>query len=343
MISHNQPLLGDDEQAAASRVINSGWVAQGPETRLFEAELCQFLGLPEGHVVAVSSGTAALFLSLWVLDAKKKRSAIPAYSCSALSNAIQMMGGEPIILDSSEGNPNVGLDKFVTPDFSIAVVPHMFGIPVDLSNIDNVEIIEDCAQAIGAKVNSLPVGLQGRLGVYSFSATKLMTTGGQGGAVVSKDKDLIDQIRDYREFDGRRDKNPRFNFQITDIQAAIGRVQLEKLPRFLERRQLIFKRYNKHAPLLQSGNKSCRGVPYRAIFETSNPQSVIQFFGQRKITCINPMNRWELASDGGPTPNADQLSQSLVSLPIYPALNEEAMCQVTKTLSQWQGSPTVCG
>jgi len=99
----------------------------------------------------------------------------------------------------------------------------MFGIPVDLTDFKSKITIEDCAQALGAKVNGVPVGLQGNVGIYSFYATKLITSGGQCGMLVCKDKSLVDKVKDYREFDYRQDRKYRFNFQMTDLQAAIGR------------------------------------------------------------------------------------------------------------------------
>ena len=90
MIAHNKPTLGEAERAAAIRALESGWIAQGREVEALEEEACEFLGLGTGHAVALSSGTAALYLALWVLDARRKRVAIPVYSCAALRNAVVM-------------------------------------------------------------------------------------------------------------------------------------------------------------------------------------------------------------------------------------------------------------
>src|SRR5699024_407210 len=116
------------------------------------------------------------------------------------------------------------------------------GIPQEIHSYNSL-VIEDCAQSIGSTVNNIPVGLQGDAGVYSFYATKLLTSGGQGGMVVSKNKDIIDFIKDFRIFDQRKDQQFRFNFQMTDLHAAIGRVQLKKFPQFMQRRKLIYEQY----------------------------------------------------------------------------------------------------
>ncbi len=99
MILHNKPTFGKEEEQAAIRVIRSGWVAQGKEVESFENEFCNYLGLPDGHAVALSSGTAALFMALWVLKAKGKKVAFPVYSCSALRNAVAMTGADEILSD----------------------------------------------------------------------------------------------------------------------------------------------------------------------------------------------------------------------------------------------------
>ena len=93
VIPHNRPCLGAEDSAAAVAVMKSGWLAQGKEVSLFEDDLCAFLDLPAGHGVALSSGSAALYLSLLALNVRGQRVAAPAYSCRALLNAIQLAGG----------------------------------------------------------------------------------------------------------------------------------------------------------------------------------------------------------------------------------------------------------
>ena len=193
MIAHNKPTLGKEEESAASQVIRSNWLAQGEEVELFENDICDFLHIPKHHAVAVSSGTAALYLALWALEAKTKKIALPAYTCSSLRHAVAMAGGEEVILDTKKNNPNIDVKELDENKTPIAIVQHTFGIPNDISNINsNIQIIEDCAQALGAKMNNQFVGIKGDVGIFSFYATKLITSGGQGGMVVSKDKSLIE-------------------------------------------------------------------------------------------------------------------------------------------------------
>ena len=229
MIPHNRPTFGDAEKAAALRVLDSGWVAQGREVDAFEAEICAYLGLKEGCAVAVSSGTAALFMALWALDAKGKRVAVPVYSCAALRNAVVMAGAQLVAVDVEPNSPNIDLGTIPKNDVNLIVAAHMFGIPSRWPReFNSIPVIEDCAQAFGARMDGMPVGISGTAGVFSFYATKMITSGGQGGMLVSRDASMIDAARDYRQFDSRHDRVPRFNLQMTDLQAAVGRAQFRQ-------------------------------------------------------------------------------------------------------------------
>ena len=322
MIPHNLPTLGAEEQAAAIRVLQSNWVAQGPEVQAFENELCRFLNIPDGHAVAVSSGSAALYLALWALDGKNKRIGLPVYSCAALRNAVGMAEGIPVYLDCREGSPNVNIDDAGKAGIDILIAPSMFGIPVDLPETSNFKVIEDIAQSLGAKVSGEHIGLRGEVGICSFYATKLITTGGQGGAVISKNKALIEKIRDYREFDCRDDTKIRFNFQMTDIQAAIGRVQLNRLPEFLEKRQQIFDIYRiAGIELLKPATNFHEPVHYRAVMNSSDIAGMIKRLHDNGVRAINPLERWELLDNPENYPIAKRFSSMTLSLPLYPDLS----------------------
>lgn len=320
MIPHNRPTLGIEEEQAALRVIKSGWVAQGKEVKSFEDEVCGSLGLAKNHAVAVSSGTAALFLALKVLKAESRKVAYPVYACSALRNAAAMAGAKDIIIDTDIDSPNIDMEAFNKSGANIVIVPHMFGLPIKLSLAKKIDIIEDCAQSLGSKIEGKYTGLSGKIGIYSFYATKLITSGGYGGMLVSKDKNIIDAVRDYREFDQRRDSKKRFNFYMSDIQAAIGRAQLKKLSGFIKRREEIFGIYkNAGLDLVDSEIESAVPVRYRAVVRTANPKKMINRLKSKGIRAIIPIEDWELL---GRKQNALRFSRHTVSLPIYPLLTD---------------------
>ena len=333
MIAHNKPTLGKQEQQAVFKVLDSGYIAQGLEVERFENEFCDFLGLPQRHAVALSSGTSALFMALWSLKAKKKSIAMPVYVCSSLRNAVAMVQAKEVLIDNATDSPNICLNQLQKSNADIAIVPHMFGLPNEIQNIKDIDIIEDCAQSLGASIDNKKTGLIGKVGIFSFYVTKLMTSGGQGGMFVSKDKNLVDKVRDYREFDCRRDKKHRFNFQMTDLQASIGRVQLKQLPIFLERRQEIFAMYKESGlDLIASENNA--SVHYRAVIRINNPAEVKDKLLEQSIKTIIPIEDWELLDDGSKYRNSYNLTQTTLSLPIYPSLTNEDVLNIVNELNK---------
>ncbi len=156
---HNRPTVGVEEQHAAQRVLAGGWLAQGREVAAFENELCAYLGLPDGHSVAVSSGSAALFLARSIFNARGSTVACPVYSCGALTNAITLAGARPHLVDTAKDSANVDPGKLQRSAAAIAIIPHIFGAPVDVSAAagNGIIIIEDCAQALGAELDGVPV------------------------------------------------------------------------------------------------------------------------------------------------------------------------------------------
>lgn len=335
MIPHNRPTAGAAEAAAAQRVIESGWLAQGPEVAAFELEMCAYLGLPEGHAVALSSGTAALFLALWAMDAKQRKIAIPVYSCAALRNAVLMAGGEPMPIDVEEGSPNIALHNAVSAGAAIAIAAHMFGTPLQWGETA-IPIIEDCAQALGTRIDGRPVGISGTVGVFSFFATKMITCGGQGGMLVSRDRALVDAVRDYREFDCRRDQRARFNFQMTDLQAAVGRVQLSRLDEFLACRQEHHLHYAAAGLPLWQPKTALNATPnrFRALLETDEPMRISRGLLQRGVRAIIPVEDWELLDTAAAYPNARRLTHSLLSLPVFPSLSASDREYIIKSVTE---------
>jgi len=329
-IPHNQPTLGKEEEIAARRVIKSGWLAQGKEVEEFEDAFCNFVGLPSGHSVAVSSGTAALYLSLWVLNAKNKKVAFPSYVCASVKYAVNLSEGHSVIVDTAANSPNISINELNNSGCDIAIAPHMFGIPVNIPGITTPVIIEDCCQSIGAQLHGKSVGLHGDIGIYSFYATKLITSGGQGGMIVSNDKSIINEIKDYRLFDMRNDNKMRFNFQMTDLQAAIGIEQLKKLPDFLKRREEISLMYQNAGLTLQKADTpNSKQVYYRAVLKTDKSKELIEKLAKKQIKGIVPIEDWELLDQ---TANALNYTQKTISLPLYPNLTNKQVKLIIDTL-----------
>lgn len=300
----------------------------------FENEFCEFLGIPSGSAIAVSSGTAALYLALIALDAQGENITSPVYSCTALRNAIGLAGGNLLLTDSHVLSPNMNIHA-IDSEADMAIIPHMYGLPQDLSTLQGkLFIIEDCAQSLGASVNQIPVGLQGDIGIYSFYATKLITSGGQGGMIVSKNTDIIEKLKDYRRFDQRYDDKLRFNFQMTDLQAAIGRVQLRQLSNFLNRRSDIFNQYEQAGLLLLDTIGSVDPVRFRAILQTTKQRELIAALKEHNISATIPLQDIELLGAKENYPNAYSWTQNTISLPIYPSLKDKEVNKIIRIVKR---------
>ncbi|MCH7321352.1 DegT/DnrJ/EryC1/StrS aminotransferase family protein [Solibacillus sp. MA9] len=331
-IPHNRPTLGKQEEKVAVEVIRSGWIAQGNAVENFENDICQYLGLPPGSAVAVSSGTAALYMTLAIYNAKEKNIAIPYYCCSSLRNAVTLAGGNPILVDSKMDSPNINMETIV-PSMDIAIIPHLFGIPQKISKgLSKTFIIEDCAQSLGAYVDDVPIGLQGDVGIFSFYATKLITSGGQGGMIVSRDSAFIEELINYRTFNQLDVQKHLFNFQMTDLQAAIGSAQLRQFTKFMKRREEIYLRYqDANLPLLNN-ESGIQPVRFRAILQTPKQAEIITALAKNNITAAIPMQQSELVGSKDNYPNASYWIHNTVSLPIYPSLRNEDVKRIIKVV-----------
>ena len=256
---------------------------------------------------------------------------VPVYSCAALRNAVGMIGAECVYIDCANQSPNVNLEQANKYNIDFLIAPSMFGIPIDIPKITKYRVIEDLAQSFGAKIRGERIGLRGELGICSFYATKMITSAGQGGAVISRNKSLIDSIKDYRQFDCREDSRLRFNFQMTDLQAAVGRVQLSRLNSFIEQREEIFSIYSEAGLDLIEGENGA--VRYRAVIRTNEQKKIISILESNGIKVIIPIEQKELLSDPSQYKEAQKLSLTTVSLPIYPALQYESAKHIANLIT----------
>lgn len=349
MIPHNQPLITAEDRSAVDAALASGWIAQGPQVIALEAAFVDHYGC--GGACAVSSGTAALFLALKGLAVGAgARVAIPTYACSALLNAIHMAGAIPLIVDVLSDDfcldPASLLGQDTDADCVIAV--HTYGAPADIAalRLSNCRIIEDCCHSLGGENERGPLGRSGDAAVFSFYATKSVT-GGQGGMVWATDQRVTEAVRDIREFDCRDSYVPRFNFQMTDIQAALINSQLRRLDAIRSRRKEIAINYQAVlAPGLvaQSGLSDAGRMPYRFVVITpdlASREALRWHMQQAGVICNVPIERHELlhrCMKLAPLdfPVAERLADTTLSLPIHPGLTDAQVAQAVNALAGFQ-------
>jgi len=337
MIAHNKPTIGKEEKKAVCEVMDSGWIACGEKVKRFENDICKYLRLESEHAAAVNSGTSALYLALKALNVKEKDEVIiPSYVCTALLNAVNMIGAVPIICDVNSNDFNISFDSInntLTSKTKAIIISHMYGIPADVYKIKTlgIPIVEDCAQALGCKINNEHVGTIGDIAIFSFYATKVITTG-YGGMVVSKDIQYIKSVKDYIDFDCRENYYPRFNFKMSDINAGMGIVQLKKIDAFLQYRKQIAEKYKEVCKIKgwEYLNKQLDKVTvndFRFIIKGEEEfiLNLKKYLEENGIKTIIPIEKWELLHnylelDKSRYPNSEFISETTLSLPIYPQL-----------------------
>jgi dTDP-4-amino-4,6-dideoxygalactose transaminase len=243
-----QPIIGDEERQAVDRVMRSGMLAQGPEVAAFEEEFSQAV-VDGRQCVAVNSGTSALHLSLLAAGIGPGDEVIvPSFTFAATANSVAMTGATPVFADIEPDyfclDPRA-VEAAVTPRTTAIMPVHMYGHPAAMDELSAIcerhglLLLEDAAQAHAASLHGRPVATWGVAGSFSFYPTKNMTSG-EGGMVVTDDADLARKVRLLRnQGQERRYENEivGLNNRMTDLHAAIGRVQLTKLGGWTQARQ----------------------------------------------------------------------------------------------------------
>ncbi len=342
-VLHSHPYLGEAEAVAVAEVMQSGQIAQGEKVAAFESTFCSSIGV--SYAAAVSSGTAALHLTLAALGVSEKDEVIlPSYVCIALLNAVRYVGATPVLADIDPETANIDpkdAANRITKRTKAIIVPHLFGRPANMESLlkFDIPVIEDCAQAVGGTFQNRPLGTIGHAAVYSFYATKVMTTG-EGGMVASSSKDLIDRIRELREYDNRSDGRLRYNYKMTDIQAAIGTIQLSRLSDFIRKRRSIAEDYTKaFAPLgLKIPMPDPGHIYFRYTIRLNDEEMVdrwLRILKSKGICCARPVYQPIHRALGLPGyEHSEAAWQQLLSLPIYPSLTFKSVGQVIQGVTE---------
>lgn len=263
MIPVMRPTLGEEEARAVADVVRSGWVAQGPRVAEFERAFAASVGA--AHGVATSSCTTALHLALHVLGiGPGDEVVVPSLSFIATANAVRYCGARPVFADVDERTGNLApatVAAVRTSRTRAVLVVHQAGVPADVPALraahPDLPIVEDAACAAGSTWAGRPVGQGALMAAWSFHPRKLLTTG-EGGMLTTDDAQRAARLRRLREHGmsvsaadrhalGRNGveeySEVAFNYRLTDIQAALGLVQLRRLPEIVSRRRDLASRY----------------------------------------------------------------------------------------------------
>ncbi|HYD30449.1 MAG TPA: DegT/DnrJ/EryC1/StrS family aminotransferase [Azospirillaceae bacterium] len=346
---------------AVRRVLESGWYILGPEVEAFEAEFAAFVGVR--HAVGVASGTDALVLALLAADVGPGDAVVTvSHTAVATIAAVEQVGAIPVLVDvdASYGmDPRTlaaALENDPTGGRIKAVIPvHLYGQPVNLDAIldlagEHLTIIEDCSQAHGATWRNRPVGGYGAMGTFSFYPTKNLGALGDGGAVVTDDPALAERLRALRQYGWRSryvSDTPGQNSRLDELQAAILRVRLADLPSENRRRQAVARAYDAvvedlglQPPLRRADGTHVFHQYVLSVDGRDEIQAALRRLGV--MTGVHypvpvhqqPAYRGRVPLGPGGLPFTEAAAGRILSLPMYPQLEDAAVARVSAALRE---------
>jgi dTDP-4-amino-4,6-dideoxygalactose transaminase len=334
-----RPVIGEAEIEAAVRVLRGGLVVQGPEVAAFEAEFSELVA--GRHCVAVNSGTSALHLTLLALGIGPGDEVIvPSFSFAATANAVRLVGAEPVFADIEPGSFCLDPDAVAAAvgPRTVAVMPvHLYGHPAAMDRLmalterHGLAMVEDACQAHGAALNGEPVGAIGTAGCFSFYPTKNMHSL-EGGMVTTADAGLARTLRLLRN-QGMEQRYANeivgANMRLTDVAAAIGRVQLGQLPAWTEQRRTNAKFLDAHItgatvpPVADAARHVYHQYTVRVAGDRDAVQAALTERGVGSAVYYpTPIHRLRPYQDTGPwdLPETEKAAAEVLSLPVYPSL-----------------------
>lgn len=353
-IPSNRPILGAEEIAAVTEVLESGMLTHksgaGSFTLRFEEAFASFVGAK--HAIAVNSGTAALHAALLAFDVKTGDEVIaPPFSFIATTNMVLLNGAKVVFADITPDTYTLDPEKVkaaITPRTKAIMPVHLYGHPADMDPLKemaedhDIAIIEDACQAHGSKYRSRAVGTLGDVGCFSLYPSKVITTG-EGGILTTNDDSLAErlrQIRTHGEIRPYEYLQLGHNYRMPELQSAIGQAQVKRLPEFLKQRKENATYLTKHLEDIED-----IGLPIEAPWATHNwylytirippPRNrdkIQKTLLESKIGAaiyyevplhLTPIYRQLFQYKEGVMPVSEQAAKEVLSLPVHPALTEE--------------------
>lgn len=351
MIPAAQPIIGEEERQAVDRVLQSGMLAQGPEVKAFEDEFSAIVA--GSHCVAVNSGTSALHMAFVAAGIRQGDEVIvPSFSFAATANSVRLAGATPVFADIEENHFNLSpqaVEATITPRTRAIMPVHLYGHPAAMTELQaicqrhNLLLFEDAAQAHMASLHNTPVGAFGVAGSFSFYPTKNMTAG-EGGMVTTACSHIERQLRLLRNQGMERKYENEvigFNTRMTDIHAAIGRVQLRKLAGWTTQRQ-------NNAAFLSNNIKGVIVPPVAQGAVHVYHQYTIRVVGQDRdafadeltkqgvgngVYYPTPIHRLPSFGLSLDLPTTEQVTHECLSLPVHPSLSQSDLEKIVSVVN----------
>ncbi len=363
-----EPLIGADEMDAVARVLRSGQLAQGPEVAAFEHEFASIIG--SKHAVAVNSGTAAIHAALAAAGIGDGDEVLTTpFTFAATATPVLMQRAIPRFIDIDERTFNVDGPAYaqaVTPKTKAIVAVDLFGMPFDDSQLESarsngVAVIEDACQAIGARRDGRAAGAIGNAACFSLYATKNIMTG-EGGMLTTNDDSIAAAARRFRQHgQGERYEylSLGYNYRMTDLSAAIGRVQLRRLQHIGYRRRENAALYDRlmneiagiRIPFVPAGvehvyHQYCITIDPQRTANGATRDDVRKYLAEQHIATgvyyptplhLNPLFS-SLGYRAGDFPVAERVATQILALPIHPGLQAEDIERIAAAIATAVGA-----
>ncbi len=347
-----KPLIGVEEREAVDRVLRSGMIAQGPEVKAFEEEFAQHFGLGRA-CVAVNSGTSGLHLGLLACGIGVGDEVIvPSFTFAATANSVALTGATPVFADISADDfclDPASVEAAVTERTRAIMPVHLYGHPAKMRELQAVAdrhgllVFEDAAQAHGASLDGTPVGAFGAFGMFSLYPTKNMTSG-EGGMVSAADDEVERSLRLYRNqgmLQQYHNEVVGLNNRMTDIHAAIGRVQLTKVGAWTAQRQDNAAFLSKHLegvttpPTLPGAVHVFHQYTVRVAEDRDGVAAALKQEYSVGSGMFYPVPNHRLKPFQSPVelPETERAAKECLSLPVHPSLSQEDLERVVEAVN----------
>lgn len=372
-IPFGRPMIEEAEKQAVMRVLDGPILVHGPQAKQFESDFAAFTGA--AHAVSVANCTAAMHLAYFYLGLGPGDAVIvPAQTHVATAHAVEFTGARPIFVDAEPSTGNIDIariEEALTPDVKAIAVVHFLGLPVDMDAVNAIArkhglfVVEDCALAVGTRLNGVHAGGLGHVGCFSFYPVKHMTTG-EGGMLTTNDPAIAQRVERQRAFGVDRHMGERtipgvydvtmlgYNYRMSEISAALGIEQLKRVEGFLDRRHANY-------AALDAGLREIDEIelfePSREGYEHSH--YCLSFLLKKELAGKRLELVEHLKANGVGTSNyyprpvphmsyyqkkygygtdtfpvASRISYASVALPVGPHLGEEDMAYIVETVKE---------
>ena len=348
--------IDDEMRNTVSEVLDSGRWIKGPHSKAFGNEWAEYCGALA--CTPCSNGSTALIAALRLLEVKIGDEVIvPSHTFIASSTCIDQVGATPVFVDVEEEYHTLcpdAVEAAISSRTKAIIAVHLYGQPInprifEISKSKRIPLIEDSAQAHGAEINGRRIGSLGDLATFSFFPSKNMAVGGDGGALLANRPDLADKVGmaiDHGRLDKYRHDFLGSNFRLSEMQCAVGRIQLKHLSSWVERRNDIAEKYNDAfaelnwttIPIVRPG---ALHAWHQYVLRVSDREKFMKYMSQNGISTgihyplpchLQPLYENHPQHFEGALPITEQICNTVVSIPVHPHLTDEEVEKIISTV-----------